>query len=481
MVVRDSWVRGVLSCVWARGRGARSRRASDPLTGVANAFVFQAAVENEHSSVLSLGREALVLVVDLDGLKVFNDRLGHAAGDAILRDVAERLRRCVGERGLVARIGGDEFAILIRAPADDGTVLAAEFRRAISLEPVVVGGQRCSIEASIGWALLNGVEDPAGVLRRADEQMYLAKRRAGSDPFDRVSELVVGLLDAGDDGVEEALASGVAEVARAEIAYLCHAAGEQWWSAPPEREVRDRLRVLAQAAERADEVLEQGGWELGVPLRGDGAPIGGFAVSRGYPFDKPDRIALARCGVAIGQALLRLRENQATRRRISTLEDLAFRDENTGLANRRALLAALEQNAATEPLSVLFLDFDGLRQVNNELSYGHGNELLRRVARAIERTLSPHELAARLHGSGGDEFIVVCPYIDETEAATRTSELEEALMRVELPPEIAALYGGASAGHALRRPGETPLNLLERAATLMRFRKQQRKSATAST
>jgi diguanylate cyclase (GGDEF)-like protein len=216
-------------------------------------------------------------------------------------------------------------------------------------------------------------------------------------------------------------------------------------------------------------------------LRGDGGPIGAFAVGRSHPFAKPDRIALARAGVALGQALLRLREGVAVRRRISELEYLAFCDENTGLANRRALLAELERHAtAKRSLALLFIDFDGLRAVNNQLSYEHGNELLRAVAAAIDGTLQPGELAARLHGSGGDEFIVVAPDVDAAGAVERAQELEQALIELELQPPLSELYGGASVGYALRADDEPPLELVERAATLMRERKRLRAGARIS-
>ena len=83
------------------------------------------------------------------------------------------------------------------------------------------------IEITIGTAALNGATPPEDVLRLADERMYLAKRRAGSDPFDRVSELIVGLLNPSEDGVERALAAGVAAVAEAETVYVEHPGGEQ--------------------------------------------------------------------------------------------------------------------------------------------------------------------------------------------------------------------------------------------------------------
>src|SRR5262249_12334327 len=277
---------------------------------------------------------------------------------------------------------------------------------ALRADRVLVPGHRCFLEPRVGSALLDGSTAPTAVLQAADERMYLAKRTAGSDLFDRVSELVVGLLDV-EDRIEQALASGIAEVARADAVCVVYSGGEQWWPAEPAPEIAERLLLLARAAAERDDIVKTGSRHLGVPLLADGEPIGGFAAVRSYPFEKPDRIALSRCGVALGQALLRLGESRAVRRRISELEYLAFRDENTGLPNRRALLAELERHDEEgAPLALLFLDFDGLRAVNNELSYEHGNELLRSVAGALERTLQPGELACRLHGSGGDEFIV---------------------------------------------------------------------------
>ena len=179
--------------------------------------------------------------------------------------------------------------------------------------------------------------------------------------------------------------------------------------------------------------------------------------------------------------LLRLQESAEARRRLRELEDLAYRDKTTGVANRRALLAELERRSGDAgPLSLLCLDFDGLRVVNNQLSYEHGNDLLRTVAAAIESSLEPGELVTRLHGSGGDEFVIVCPGIDETTAAHRAEQLEQQLQRVELPPPIQALYGGASVGYAVRLPREQPLDLVSRAAALMREHKRRRQTPPAA-
>lgn len=444
---------------------------------------FTEALKEEQKRRARGGGSSWLLFVDLDGFKQVNDIHGHSAGDLVLIEVTRRLRRVLSGQGLLARTGGDEFALLIQSDMSEAALvhLISKFERAVSGEPVALGSMSCTIEITVGAAALNGSTVPAEVLRLADERMYLAKRRAGSDPFDRVSELIVGLLHPSDDGVERSLASGVAEVAQADVVYVEHAGDEQWWPTEPPSAQAAPLRKLARAARDVDDVLERGAWRLAAPLRGDGGPIGAFAVGRSHPFAKPDRIALARAGVALGQALLRLREGVAVRRRISELEYLAFCDENTGLANRRALLAELERHAtAKRSLALLFIDFDGLRAVNNQLSYEHGNELLRAVAAAIDGTLQPGELAARLHGSGGDEFIVVAPDVDAAGAVERAQELEQALIELELQPPLSELYGGASVGYALRADDEPPLELVERAATLMRERKRLRAGARIS-
>jgi len=450
----------------------RRNEARDPLTGLIPYQAFAAELERARAR----GTRAAIFVLDVDGLKGINDTYGHLAGDAVIAHVAGRLRDAAGCDALVARTGGDEFAVL--AADDDGHALAHRMRVAVASEPVQVNDDtRLTATVTVGSSSLSRAVTVEETLRDADSQMYERKRRAGSDAFDRVSELIVGLLDAQQDGLDAAFAAGVAEVAQASAAIVVTDAGEQWW--PDGRLPREpaTLRGLAQRACEGDEPVEEGHWLLGVPLRGDGVPVGGFAVERDYPFTKPDRIALVRAGVALGQALLRLRESVDARRRIAELEHLAFHDENTGLANRRALLARLETLDDVAPVAILFLDFDGLRAVNNERSYEHGNLLLRAVARVVQSSLVPGDLAGRLHGSGGDEFIVISPRTDEHAARGRAALLEQRLSpaELELPDDVHGLYGGASVGFALRRPRERALDFIERAATEMRARKQARK------
>jgi diguanylate cyclase (GGDEF)-like protein len=386
---------------------------------------------------------------------------------------------------LIGRIGGDEFVIVSPRACDEEQIagLAAALKAAVSRQPVCVGTSEIEVTVTVGGVRVEPGVGMTEALRVADQRLYLAKRRAGSDVHDRVSELIVGLLEAHGSTIETTLASAVAEVAMASRSYVDTGERESWW---PEGEPSqaDRYREGAVRARLVDDVVELG-WGLAVPLRGDGEPIGSFVVAREFQFTKSDRIALSRAGNALGQALLRLKEGTAVRRRIAELEFLAFRDENTGLANRRALLRELERlDADGVPVALMFLDFDGLRDVNNKLTYEDGNELLRAVAGEIERGLQgalAGEFAARLHGSGGDEFIVVCPRVGEEELVARAAELERRLSNgsFELPGALAEWYGGASVGYAVRKPKESALDFVERAAKLMRSRKAARKATTA--
>src|SRR5690606_20819096 len=118
--------------------------------------------------------------VDLDGFKEINDRWGHAVGDTVLREVAQRLRGAVGTDGLPARVGGDEFIVLVErcggcAQLD---VIIARLHAAL-VEPVEVMGQRVRVGASIGSAFVR--ERPEAVdelLRAADAAMYRDKNSA---------------------------------------------------------------------------------------------------------------------------------------------------------------------------------------------------------------------------------------------------------------------------------------------------------------
>ena len=150
---------------------------TDPLTGLPNRRVFVEALQQAISRALRSDKSFAILYLDLDHFKDINDTLGHMAGDKLLTAVGERLRRSVRLTDVVARFGGDEFAILqsdIRDPAD-AAVLASKLLETIAL-PFMIGGNRIQSGTSIGITI-NDPEKSDGetLLSHADLSLYLAK------------------------------------------------------------------------------------------------------------------------------------------------------------------------------------------------------------------------------------------------------------------------------------------------------------------
>lgn len=139
----------------------------DPLTGLANRAAMDKAV-HDHASLLFL---------DLDGFKKVNDELGHAAGDAVLVAVAQRIQAQVSARDLPARFGGDEFALLLEDVGGPGIALAiAERLLAAVGQPMSIDGQTVHVTASIGVAVPTAAGSGlAALLRQADTALYEAK------------------------------------------------------------------------------------------------------------------------------------------------------------------------------------------------------------------------------------------------------------------------------------------------------------------
>ncbi len=161
------------------------RAYHDALTGLPNRHMLQERLAQCCAEADGLGSFALVLV-DLDGFKAINDTLGHAAGDHLLKEVAQRLEAATGERGIVARMGGDEFAVVmdVGAIARDAHMLAIALIEAGKV-PFVLDGERADIALSAGIAVAPGDgTTPDQLLKNADLAMYAAKKdRRGSYRF----------------------------------------------------------------------------------------------------------------------------------------------------------------------------------------------------------------------------------------------------------------------------------------------------------
>jgi diguanylate cyclase (GGDEF)-like protein len=161
----------------------------DSLTGAANRRMFQATLERVLADPTTPAKiVTAVLFIDLDDFKVVNDTLGHAAGDALLQAVTERIASSVRTNDLVARLGGDEFAILTDDAPDLKRSLAMAERLTRELRlPYLLDEHTVSVSASIGIASAREATDSAeDVVRNADVAMYMAKAngKAGFAVFD---------------------------------------------------------------------------------------------------------------------------------------------------------------------------------------------------------------------------------------------------------------------------------------------------------
>jgi diguanylate cyclase (GGDEF)-like protein/PAS domain S-box-containing protein len=147
----------------------------DALTGLPNRRRMQDVLDS------TLRQDAVaVLFVDLDGFKPVNDAHGHEAGDELLRQVAQRLSACVREQDVLARVGGDEFVVLMPGvlAGDDAEAMAARIRHAID-QPFLIDGGEVRIGASVGLHVGAPAEDSDEVLRAADHAMYTVKKSRG--------------------------------------------------------------------------------------------------------------------------------------------------------------------------------------------------------------------------------------------------------------------------------------------------------------
>lgn len=151
----------------------RSMANSDPLTGLANRRAVDEFLDR-HNRDTSLA----VALIDLDGFKQINDQHGHDIGDALLATVAERLTQNFSGPGLVGRLGGDEFIVILTGVSDAEEVDAAATGLLAALcVPAGIGAVQLPLGASIGHAFRCGADESvAALLKRADEALYAAKR-----------------------------------------------------------------------------------------------------------------------------------------------------------------------------------------------------------------------------------------------------------------------------------------------------------------
>lgn len=167
----------------------RRRALLDPLTGLPNRLLFEDRLahalqrsERAHERIAERSAEKIaVLFIDLDGFKPVNDSLGHAAGDEVLKEAAARLRAAARDRDTVARIGGDEFVLLMEDVTSlaDCVSLARRLGEALG-GPLEINGRQVAISGSVGIAVYPDHSQKDKLIAHADAAMYAAKRAGGN-------------------------------------------------------------------------------------------------------------------------------------------------------------------------------------------------------------------------------------------------------------------------------------------------------------
>ena len=157
----------------------------DSLTELPNRLLLEDRFQQSFEASQRDGRSLGLLLMDLDGFKSINDRLGHKTGDYVLQQVANRVRSVVRASDTVARLGGDEFAILQAAVPGRGAaeVMATKILSVLS-DPIAVAGESLRVSASVGIAM--APEDGVNIetlMRGADLAMYAAKSKGGGYSF----------------------------------------------------------------------------------------------------------------------------------------------------------------------------------------------------------------------------------------------------------------------------------------------------------
>ena len=183
-LLADRWRSGERQVAVLRKRVEREKHRAehDAMTRLANRATFDRRLGDAVGYARRAGGALGILFVDIDRFKQVNDRFGHAAGDAVLQEVARRLSAQVRVTDVVARIGGDEFAVIVQPVTTGADVVALRDRLLASIAiPVPVAGGAVPVRISVGYGLFpEDGDDLSSLIQIADRRMYEEKSSAGA-------------------------------------------------------------------------------------------------------------------------------------------------------------------------------------------------------------------------------------------------------------------------------------------------------------
>lgn len=176
-VREEGKLRAMTETLSARSESLQQAALTDSLTGTQNRRFFDGALREYLMAFARIDKPVGLMVLDLDDFKQVNDTHGHDVGDTVLREVGNCLMGLTRYHDVVARLGGEEFAIVAPNMGEDGLVkLAERIREAICILPLESDNVRLRITISIGLAVWDGEETAESFYRRADKMLYHAKR-----------------------------------------------------------------------------------------------------------------------------------------------------------------------------------------------------------------------------------------------------------------------------------------------------------------
>jgi diguanylate cyclase (GGDEF)-like protein len=486
----STWLVGGL-IVRAQASRRRSERLAtiDPLTGVLNRRCFFELAGPVLWRSIRTGQQLALLLLDLDHFKSVNDTYGHATGDAVLKALAECCDPHLQQYDLIARLGGEEFVVLLSDVTDEQAQDRAEqLRLAIAALAIATDGA-VRVRPTVSIGVVTSTSEPTtldGLLEVADRAMYAAKHGGrdrtcfGPDcrPILRSEDLQNPDLRPSASAAPRRAPSQIRRplLSSRRSALRLDAAGDDYAPYGFDSPMLARLSQSISRLGRRQTMV----WFVGISLAASlacgsltllswHATLSECAVLMALSLVIPSLVAPIPVWVI---ATLSLDAEAAQR----SAEHLASTDPLTGLCNRRHFFGLAEQRFdATRrnggSLAVLLFDIDHFKSINDNHGHAVGDEVLTRVAHISLNCLRENDTLARY---GGEEFVALLPDTSIEAAASLAERLRTAVAQAAMTvPRGSPIHATLSIGASQITAQDTRVDaLIERADKAMYRAKQ---------